>query len=236
MHYDHMLGFTKFAPLFRSDTEIHIYGLAKGGMGLRELFARFFSFPFFPIEFGQLPALPRLHFHEVNGIDGVLIEDCRVEFQTLNHPQGSLAFRVWSPGGDTSVVYATDHEHGTGTDEALVDFIRDATLFLYDSTFSQEAYPKFVGWGHSTAFMGAKFASMAAARWYGLFHHDPEAHDDLLESALLPEAQKILPTSFLCREGDTLHIGALRDGGLEKARTEADFFLFSQKNHDLKTG
>ena len=236
MHYDHVMGLTKFAPFFRPDTEVHIYGLAKGGFGLRELFARFFSFPFFPLEFKDLPSLPNLHFHEINGIEGVLIEGCRVEFQLLNHPQAAVGFRVWSAAGDTSVVYATDHEHGTGTDEALVDFSKDATLFLYDSTFSQEAYPKFGGWGHSTAVMGAKFAAMAKAKWYGLFHHDPDAPDALLEAKLLPEAQKILPQSFLAREGDTLHMASLRDVGLEKARTEGDFFRFSQKNHDLKTG
>lgn len=230
MHYDHMMGFQKFSPLFRTDCEIHLYGLSKGGASLRELFSRYFAFPFFPLEFKDLPSVPNLHFHEVNGLSGVLIDDCRVEFQALHHPQQAVGFRVWSADVATSLVYATDHEHGTPADEALVEFCRDTTLFLYDSTFSQESYPKFVGWGHSTAFKGAQFAQMAGARSFGLFHHDPDAPDDLLERALLPEARRIFPASFLSREGDVLHMAALRDEGVEKARLEGEFFRFSQRS------
>lgn len=236
MHYDHMLGFQKFGPLFRTDTEIHIYGLAKGGFSLRELFARYFAFPFFPIEFKDLASLPHLHFHELNPAAGVTIAGCRVEVGALNHPQQALGFRVWSQDGSTSVVYATDHEHGTSVDETLVAFSKDATLFLYDSTFSQEAYPRHVGWGHSTAFMGAKLAALAGVRAFGLFHHDPDARDELLERTLLPEAQKIYAPSFLTREGETLHLPTLRERGLDAARAEGGFFHFTQKSQDLKTG
>jgi phosphoribosyl 1,2-cyclic phosphodiesterase len=236
MHYDHMLGFQKFLPMFRTDCDIHIYGLAKGNTSLKELFSRYFAFPFFPVEFADLPVFPRLHFHEVNTCKSMTIAQCEVDFFELHHPQQAVGFRVWSPDKSTSMVYATDHEHGSDKDQGLIEFISDTTLFLFDSTFTDSNYSKHLGWGHSTGSVGAQFAKKAQAKAYGLFHHDPDACDAQLENGLLPEAQNIFESSFLTREGDTLHLPTLGQEGLEKARTEGEFYRFAQKAKDLKTG
>lgn len=56
MHYDHIIGLTRFTPLFREDCEIHIYGQSKSGRSLKKIIEDFFISPFFPIEFHELPS------------------------------------------------------------------------------------------------------------------------------------------------------------------------------------
>jgi phosphoribosyl 1,2-cyclic phosphodiesterase len=236
MHYDHIMGLTRFAPLFCSDTQVHFYGLAKEGHSLRELISKFFSSPFFPIEMKNLPSFAYLHFHELNGLGGVIVNDSKVQIQELNHPQQALGFRIFSPDGSSSVSYITDHEHGTRTDDALVSFVHQTDLFLFDTTYSQEVYEaKHVGWGHSSATKGALFAQNAQVAAYGLFHHDPDASDTFLEQVMLPEAQKIFSGSFLCREKESFDVKNIRDGGLDKARLEGDFLSFCQKTKTTKS-
>jgi phosphoribosyl 1,2-cyclic phosphodiesterase len=230
MHYDHIIGLTRFAPLYMPDTTVHFYGLAKEGLSLREQVAKFFSSPFFPVEFRQLPSLTRLHFHEVNAMDGVLVNGCKVEVQALHHPQQAVGYRVCAPDNSTSVCYVTDHEHGTALDEKVVEFIKGTDLFLFDSTYTHEQYTaRHTGWGHSSAAKGAHFAKLAGVATYGLFHHDPDSTDVMLEQGPLPEARKTFVKSFLCREGETLHLASLKREGYDKARSEGDFLNFCHR-------
>jgi len=41
-HYDHVIGLTRFAPLFRPDVTIHFYGQAKGGLELHQIIEKLF--------------------------------------------------------------------------------------------------------------------------------------------------------------------------------------------------
>jgi phosphoribosyl 1,2-cyclic phosphodiesterase len=204
-HYDHVIGLTRFAPLFRPDVTIHFYGQAKGGLELHQIIEKLFSFPFFPVEFRHLPSKNQLNFHTV--VPGSPFEagSLIAIAHELFHPQQALAYRVWDQDLRASVVYATDHEHGTDADLSLAAFSRNADLFLFDTTYTDEVYQSSrKGWGHSTARRGAEIAAMAEVKSFGLFHHDPDATDRLLKSKLLPEAINYFPSSFLCREGETI--------------------------------
>lgn len=211
MHYDHIFGLTRFAPLFRDDCRISFYGQSKCGKSLQEILQSFFSYPFFPVRFEDLGSRRNLHFTEINNLQELSIGCARIQFQSLHHPQDAVAFRVSNknePKG-TSVVYATDHEHGTSTDDRLETFCKDASLLIYDSTYNENNYNKFKGWGHSTAFHGASIAKAANVDAYAIFHHDPDSSDEALESAILPEAQEHFQRSFLAIEGFALPLNKL---------------------------
>ncbi|APJ02478.1 MBL fold metallo-hydrolase [Silvanigrella aquatica] len=209
MHYDHIIGLTKFIPFFRQDCEIHIYGQAKFGNSLKEILQKFFSAPFFPIEFFQLPALKNIFFHELNSLKIIQIENIKIEIQSLNHPQEALAYKIWSPDGKSNIVYATDHEHGTHKDVELEKFIRGCDLFIYDSTYSDSNYKNYIGWGHSTAKAGATIAKNGEVKYYAIFHHEPESSDEYLETKILQEAQSVFKNSFLAAEYQTINISEL---------------------------
>ncbi len=209
MHYDHIIGLTKFIPFFREDCEIHIYGQAKYGDSLKEILQRFFSTPFFPIEFFQLPALNKIFFHELNGLKSIQVENIKIEIQPLNHPQEAYSYKIWSSDGKSNVVYATDHEHGTRRDLEIEKFIRGSDLFIYDSTYSDNNYKNYIGWGHSTAYAGATISKNADVKYYAISHHDPGSTDEYLETKILPEAQSIFKNSFLATEYQTINISEL---------------------------
>jgi phosphoribosyl 1,2-cyclic phosphodiesterase len=209
MHYDHMIGFLRFKPFFRPDCTITIYGQSKLGLTLQQIFERFFDQPFFPLGFHDLAASKNTTFVDIGTTGEFTIEGTRVQVHELNHPQEAVAYRVWSQDSTTSVVYATDHEHGTDKDEKLISFCSGASLFLYDSTYAEAGFQRYVGWGHSTPAFGARIASEAGVSAYGLFHHDPESSDADLESYLLPEAKRIFKHSFLTVENQTICISDL---------------------------
>lgn len=209
MHYDHIFGLTRFTPLFRDDCQISFYGQAKCGKSLFEILSGFFSFPYFPLRFEDLPSRRKLHFTEINNLSELSIGAASVQFQNLNHPQDAVAFRVWDKNQKTSVVYATDHEHGTALDDALEEFALNTSLLIYDSTYNDENYEAHRGWGHSTALAGAKLAKKAKAQAYAIFHHEPDATDEDLETRVLPEAQSVFARSFLATERHSLMLGRL---------------------------
>lgn len=209
-HYDHIIGLTRFAPLFRPDVDIHFYGQAKGGLELHTIIEKIFSFPFFPVEFRHLPSRNNLYYHTVVTGSPFEIGSLVVIAHDLFHPQQAVAYRVWDHDLRVSMVYATDHEHGTDSDLSLAAFSRNTDLFLFDTTYTDEVYQNGrAGWGHSTARRGAEIAAMAEVRSFGLFHHDPDATDQQLKSKLLPEALNFFPASFLCKEGDSLELKVL---------------------------
>ncbi|KAB8030851.1 MBL fold metallo-hydrolase [Fluviispira multicolorata] len=209
MHYDHIIGLTKFIPFFRKDCKIHIYGQAKISKSLKEIIQHFFISPFFPVEFYQLPSLNNIFFHELNGLNHIDIEGIRIDIQPLNHPQEALAYRIWSEDKKTSIVYATDHEHGSNLDIELEKFIKGTDIFIYDSTFSENNYKNHIGWGHSTAKEGATLAKSADVKSYIIFHHDPSSTDIFLEEKILCEAKKIFEQSFLATEYQTINVSEL---------------------------
>lgn len=208
-HYDHIIGLTRFAPLFRPNVAIHFYGHAKGGLDLPDIIERIFSFPFFPLEYRNLPSKNNLHFHTVVPGSPFSVGPMIVIAHELHHPQQAFAYRVWDNDLQSSLVYATDHEHGTDSDLSLAAFSRNADLFLFDTTYTSDVYDSGrQGWGHSTARRGAEIAEMAQVKQFGLFHHDPDSTDAMLKSSLLVEGQKYFPASFLCKEGQTVTLKA----------------------------
>jgi phosphoribosyl 1,2-cyclic phosphodiesterase len=216
VHYDHILGLTRFAPIFRRDCTVHFYGFEREDNDLHEILRRFFQHPYFPVEYDALGANPNLIFHHFHDHEVLDLGPAKVRFQALNHPQGSVAFRVENPKSGVSMVYATDHEHGSDKDAQLLDFARDTDLLLFDSTYNLGNYERFKGWGHSTAHHGALLAKEAQAKVIGLFHHDPGISDADLERIALSEARAEFPRSFLCAEGMDLCLNTIiRDFGFD---------------------
>ena len=47
--------------------------------------------------------------------------------------------------------YITDHEHEENVkNEKLIEFIRNSDFLIYDSTYKDEEFENYKGWGHST--------------------------------------------------------------------------------------
>ena len=120
----------------------------------------------------------------------------------LNHPGGATGYRL--EHGGKSICIITDHEHGDPEiDRAVRRFVEGADVMIYDAMFTDEEYPRFTGWGHSTWQKGVELALEAGVARPVLFHHDPRRDDDALD-AIAEQAAADIPGHWSAREGMVL--------------------------------
>ena len=195
-HLDHVLGLPYFEPLFSPDAEIVFYSFPEPEATEGNL-RRLFSGGLFPVELDQTRSKKIFKKVEADGfsVGGVKISAC-----PLNHPQGSVAYKLEIEG--RSVVFATDTEHPeTGIDERLAAFAHGASCLIYDATFTPEEYEaKYRGWGHSTWQAGTKIAKRAGVRKLLLSHFNPDHSDQMIRDILRLARHEFL-RSDCAREG-----------------------------------
>jgi phosphoribosyl 1,2-cyclic phosphodiesterase len=168
LHLDHIQGLMFFAPLFMPDAEIVIWG-PPAAETLPERLARYLS-----------PPLTSLHLHEL---------PARISFRACPKGEWEIGparihgYRVSE--GDTSLCYIPDQELALGPAlsererQSLpgFDLAYGASLLVHDCQYTDEEYPRHVGWGHSRLGDVLAYAQLTDVQRLLLFHHDP-LHDD----------------------------------------------------------
>jgi phosphoribosyl 1,2-cyclic phosphodiesterase len=202
-HWDHIMGFPFFTPIYVPGAELHLYGETKNGQSVLEILSGQMHPPYFPIKWNMVNAT--VDWTPVEPDKDVHLGDVTVKTCRLNHPQDALAYRV--EYGGRSVVYATDIEHGSDLDSEFVDFIRDADVLIMDCSFTGVEYPSRRGWGHASWEAGAEFADKGGVDTFVMFHHLPERTDAEV-AAIEAEAQAKRPNTVAAREGMTFHLPA----------------------------
>lgn len=203
-HIDHILGFMFFSPMFDKQASIRCWAghLKAEGRNLKDTLARLISPPIFPLTMDFFKAdLCYTDFTAGETIDAPHLRDAGIRITTLPllHPDRATGYRVDYAG--KSACYITDIEHlRDGLDQALVEFVRDADLFIYDSTFDDEHFDRFIGWGHSTWQEAMRIADAANVKQLALFHHDPGCDDDTLD-ARAEKLQAARPQDCVAKEG-----------------------------------
>ena len=185
LHLDHIQGLMFFAPLFRPESEIIVWGPASPEASLRERIGRYISAPLAPVEVRELPAA--LSFREAEPLEWQL-GPARIRAQSVTHRGPTLGYRI--DDGDTSLCYIPDHEPGLGAPLAELDdewisgfgLANDASMLIHDCQYTDTEYPQHLGWGHSPMGDALAFGQRTGARRMLLFHHDPLHSDDFLDS------------------------------------------------------
>ena len=109
LHLDHIQGLMFFAPCFRPESEIVIWGPASPEASLRDRIARYISAPLAPVEVRELPSL--VSFREAEPLEWE-IGPARIRAQAVNHRGPTLGYRIEDQG--TTLCYIPDHEPGLG--------------------------------------------------------------------------------------------------------------------------
>ena len=178
IHWDHILGFPFFAPIYNKASQIFIDGYPTCMKGLRYTFDNKMGDGFFPITFDDLKAeikyIERLNKGPLE-IDGAVIDSI-----PLHHPQGGFGFRFRE--GDKTLVFITDNELRKDswvgrTPDDYVRFCKDADTLIHDSQYTPHEINERVDWGHSDYQSTFDLAYRAGVKRLVLFHHDPSRTD-----------------------------------------------------------
>jgi phosphoribosyl 1,2-cyclic phosphodiesterase len=198
-HLDHIIGLPFFAPLYKHGSKIRIWaGHFDAPITFKDAIAHLMAPPLFPVPPTVFVSEPELHdFHAGQ----TLKPRAEVVLRTapLNHPNGATGYRIEWQG--KSISYVTDCEHRPeGRDPVVVDLIRGTDIFIYDCSYTDEEYPVYRGWGHSTWQEGVRLAEAAGAKTLVLFHHDP-SHNDSIMDRITEAAVAARPGTVTAREG-----------------------------------
>ena len=184
LHLDHIQGLMFFAPMFRPESQIVIWGPAAPEASLEDRIARYMSAPLSPIEVRELPAHPSFRDAETTEWR---IGGATIRASSVTHRGTTLGYRV--EGDGASVCFIPDHEPALGAplsdmEEDWIsgfDLARDASLLIHDCQYTDEEYPRHIGWGHSRLSDALAFGHRTGARRLLLFHHDPLHSDAFLD-------------------------------------------------------
>ena len=206
-HLDHIQGLPFFTPFFIKGNEIRILGAnPSSGLSLESTL--------------QNQLAP--HYSPLNGLEnlaaGVTIESFVAgstftvpgyEITSAALPHGSMwttGFRISADGKVVTIL--TDVEYPTPDDplpEAL-ELARDADFLIHDAMHADHDYDLRRGWGHSPARAGVIVAERAGAKKLALFHHNPDATDDMIDEAVKLTAERTSVPVIAAAEGSYTEI------------------------------
>ncbi len=200
-HWDHLLGFPFFKPLYTEGSRIHVYGYHATQDSVRNIISKTMLPPYFPVRLEDIHA--ELTFHTTEP-EGFHIGSVLVKTIPLNHTNRGVGYRL--EDGERSFVFLTDnelaHAHPGGLPpDKYALFCRDADLLFHDAEYTPSDYMP--GWGHSVYTDALKLAIESGARRFGLFHHNQERKDEEIE-LMVEDCRRIVK-----QKGLKLHVFAV---------------------------
>ncbi|MDR1316290.1 MAG: MBL fold metallo-hydrolase [Spirochaetales bacterium] len=204
-HWDHIMGFPFFAPIYLKSTNLRIYGpVSYEEERLEEVIGGQLRYRYFPVRQDELSA--HIEYHELKEASFELGDGIFVTTKYLNHPILCLGYRLEYKGRVFCTAYDTEPFRNVfptdpsdpGYDESaaregalaaeeenekLVRFLQDADVLVYDTQYTREEYEASkTGWGHSTFEYAMQTADRAGVKKLYFFHHDPLRTDSQLEA------------------------------------------------------
>lgn len=180
-HYDHTCGLPFFEPAYAKEFEFTIRSaIVKTRKETRDVLSEQMKSPSFPITIDNFSAKIEYKDFEIEK-DFFLSDDIKVKTIHLNHPDGATGYRVESK--NKSVSYITDHEHLLSIkNKKLVDFLQGTDALIYDSTYDDNNFSNYIGWGHSTWQEAVRLAKASKVKKLFIYHHNPENNDKVMDS------------------------------------------------------
>lgn len=176
-HWDHLMGFPFFAPIYNENVEILLQGCPFAQKFIESMLGKVMSEPNFPIEYSDLKAAFQY------------IPECPISFEIgsirvttipISHPNRGNGYKFTENGKD--FVFLTDNEltyqHKGGLlFKDYLDFCKGAEILFHDAEYTPEEYPNVIQWGHSRYTDALDLAIQAGVKRFGLFHLDPGRTD-----------------------------------------------------------
>jgi ribonuclease BN (tRNA processing enzyme) len=208
-HWDHIIGFPFFEPLYERGAKITIWSPAGAGRTCKELFHELLATEFFPVRLDEL--LAQLEFRTAHQKTPVSVAPLLVDFHNTNHPGISHCFKITTPHQTIGCI--TDNEmlqgyHGSLEEispdllqphESLIDFFQNCDLLIHEAQYFPEEYLKKEGWGHSSVQNVIAFIERVRPKEWLVVHHDPKHTDDDLDRLASYAQQRIEERKIPCK-------------------------------------
>ncbi len=232
-HWDHIMGFPMFTPIYVPGTTLRIRGPVNfEDETLEQVIGSQLSYRYWPVRQDELAA--KITYQSLKETQLDLGDGVVVRTKYLNHPVLCLGYRIEYEG--KAFVTAYDHEPFVNlfpTDpkdpdydaaiaeegdkaareenERIESFYRGVDLLIHDTQYSAKEYKaNKIGWGHSSFEYAINAANRSAVKRLLLFHHDPNRSDAELQELELFYQEKIRGKSKLrldaSREGMTINL------------------------------
>lgn len=199
-HWDHIQGLPFFQLAYDPRNEIHIIGPKREGAPLATCLDRQMLPPNFPVPFAALQGVKSVT--EMASGETRAFGDVMVTAQAMNHPNDSTGFRIQY--GDKALAYCLDHEHieEEGVHPGVAALAENADMLVFDAAYSDEEYPSFKGWGHSTWQVGYKTARSSNVKTLALAGFNPGVVDEDLD-LIKEQVEALEGHTIIATEGQT---------------------------------
>jgi phosphoribosyl 1,2-cyclic phosphodiesterase/DNA-binding NarL/FixJ family response regulator len=209
-HWDHILGFPFFAPVYSREYDIHIYAAKGFGKNVQELFKGMLDHDYFPVKLDEMQA--KFIFHDLADNLPVEIGNIKIHYAYASHPGATLCFKIESK--NKIIGYATDNEvlvgyhgHPKKIDynhpllfpyRDLITFFSNCDSIIHEAQYTPYDYGFKVGWGHSSISNAAVFIKHCGVRDWYVTHHDPEDTDQIIRKKLQMHQAILADCSHSC--------------------------------------
>lgn len=208
-HWDHVMGFPFFTPIYDERNEIIITGCSYTTDDVRAIVSKIMQPPGFPVKFEEIDA--KFNFIAMQK-EGIKINNIMVYPIELSHPNGGLGYKFSED--NKTVVFLTDNElkytHPGGRSfEEYVAFSKGADVLISDADYTDEEYELRRTWGHSSYTHTIDLAIMAGVKKLFLFHHNQERTDREIDSIVKKcrsklKKQRVTIKCFAAVEGEEI--------------------------------
>jgi phosphoribosyl 1,2-cyclic phosphodiesterase len=232
-HWDHIMGFPMFAPIFFPQNKLWIHGpVSYEDDSLESIISAQLSYRYWPVRASELAV--RIEYFQIKETSLDLGDGIQLTTKYLNHPILCLGYRFEYQG--KSIVTAFDHEPfrnlfptdpadpsydeeaaregdlaAAEENEKVIRFFHDADILIHDAQYTEAAYATHMGWGHSSYEQAIGNAVQAGVKKLVFFHHDPIHTDRQLEefetncrAKLNSKPGRPVPEIMMAMEGMTL--------------------------------
>jgi len=203
-HWDHIMGYPMFVPIFIPNTELKVYGpVTYEEDTLDKIVGGMLSYRYWPVRMEELAA--KIQYFNLKEGTRDLGDGIWLTAKYLNHPILVLGYRFQYKGKVLCTAYDTEpfrnvFEADPGSpaydaeafregelaareeNEKVLSFMEGADILVHDAQYTHNEYlASRLGWGHSSFEYAVNTAHRAGVKQLLLFHHDPQRSDEELD-------------------------------------------------------
>ncbi len=203
-HWDHIMGFPMFTPIYVPGTELRIRGpITYEEDPLEKVIGSQLSYRYWPVRQEELAA--KITYEQIKESTFDLGDGIWLTTKYLNHPILCLGYRFEYRGRSFVTLYDNEpfrnvfptdpedpqydesyaregEEAAREQNEKILAFMSGADLLVHDTQYTAKEYVSGkVGWGHSSFEHAINAAHKAQVKRLLLFHHDPNRTDTELQ-------------------------------------------------------